>query len=87
MELQTRECQGLVSDAANKIWVGLGLDYITAEYNEGATKGKDDYRNDARAIGRLLDLVESLGQKNCVFFSQEFLLDSHIPVIAAHRKG
>lgn len=87
VELQTRECQSLVADAANKVWVGLGLDYVTAEYGEGATKGKDEVRNDARAIGRLLDQVESLGQKNCVFFSQEFLLDSHIPVMASHRKA
>ncbi len=85
VELQTRECQSLVADVADKIWVGLGLDYITAEYSEGATKGQAAVRNDAAALGRLLDLVESLGQKNCVFFSQEFLLDSHIPVIASHR--
>lgn len=87
VELQTRECQSLVPDAARTIWVGLGLDYIVAEYNEGATKGDRGCLNKGPAIARLLSLLESLGQKNCVFFSHQFLLDEHIPVIAAHRQG
>jgi hypothetical protein len=87
VELQVRECQSLVANPAEKMWVGLGLDYITAEYSQGATKGDNAYRNDAAAIGRLLDLLESLGEKNCLFFSDEFLLDEHIPVIAGHRKA
>lgn len=86
VELQTMECQSLIADAADRIWVGLGLDYIVAEYNEGPTKGDKGVLNKADAIARLLDLLESLGQKNCVFFSHRFLLDEHIPVMAAHRK-
>ncbi len=86
VELQVRECQSLVADAAQKIWVGLGLDFIVAEYSEGPTKGDKACLNKADAIARLLDLLESLGQKNAVFFSHQFLLDEHIPVMAAHRK-
>jgi uncharacterized lipoprotein YddW (UPF0748 family) len=85
VELQTRESQSLVPDAADKIWVGLGLDYVVAEFGEGATKGNHAYRNNGAAIARLLDLLESLGQRNCVFFSHHFLLDEHIPIMAGHR--
>jgi hypothetical protein len=87
VELQTRECQSLIPDAANNVWVGLGLDYIAAEYWEGASKGSADVRNDAATLARQLDLVESLGQRNCVFFSHNFLLDEHIPVMAAHHNA
>jgi uncharacterized lipoprotein YddW (UPF0748 family) len=87
VELQTLECRSLIPDAAEKVWVGLGLDYIAAEYWQGDMKGNDAARNDAAALGRQLDLLESLGQKNCLFFSHQFLLDEHIPVIAAHRAG
>lgn len=86
VELQTRECQALVPDAARKIWVGLGLDYIVAEYGEGATKGDKACLNKGPDIARLLDLLEALGQRNCVFFSQHFLLDEHLPVMASHRR-
>lgn len=87
VELQTRECQSLIPDAATSVWVGLGLDYIAAEYWEGELKGNDAARNDAAALAQQLDMLESLGQRNCLFFSHQFLLDEHIPVIAAHRAG
>ncbi len=87
VELETRECQSLIPDPADRIWIGLGLDYIVAEYYEGATKGDKCMRNKADDVARLLDLLESLGQKNCVFFEHGQLLDEHIPVLASHRQS
>ena len=92
VELQTLECRSRIANAQQDIWVGLGLDYITAEYSQGRREypepgdtHKDTFRNDAAAIRRLLDLQARLGQQNVVFFSHAFLTDAHIPVIAEYR--
>ena len=84
VELQTLECQSFVPDAAAKIWVGLGLDWIAAECSD--SKYTDHaQRNGAATIAAQLDLLARMGQQNCCFFSYEFLLDEHIPVLAARR--
>lgn len=90
VELQTLECQFRIPKARENIWIGLGLDYITAEYSQGCREypeagdtHKDAYRNDAAALKRLLELQARLGQQQVVFFSHAFLKEEHIPVIAA----
>ncbi len=92
VELETLECQYRVPEARESIWMGLGLDVITAEYAQAhrdhPEPGKvhqDAFKNDAAAIGRQLDLQVRLGQQHVVFFSHAFLRDEHIPVMAAYR--
>lgn len=94
VELQTLECQFHIPEARENIWIGLGLDYITAEYSQGCREypepgdtHKDAFRNDAAALRRQLELQVRLGQQHVVFFSHAFLRDEHIPVIAAYRGG
>jgi uncharacterized lipoprotein YddW (UPF0748 family) len=92
VELETLECQYRVPDARETIWVGLGLDYITAEYSQGcrehpdpADTHKEQFRNNGPALARQLDLLQRLGQQHVVFFSHAFLRDEVIPVIAGYR--
>ena len=92
VELQTLECQYRVPDAREKIWIGLGLDVITAEYAQGCREypdpediRKDEFINNAPALRRQLDLQMRLGQQQVVFFSHAFLKDEHIPAIADYR--
>jgi hypothetical protein len=37
-------------------------------------------------MAAILDHLEAIGQRNCVFYCYEAMLDEHIPVLASHRK-
>ena len=94
VELQTLESQFRIPDAREIIWMGLGLDCITAEFPQGLREypergdtHKDVLKNDGAAIRRQLDMLLRLGQQHVVFFSHAFLKDEHIPVIAGFRKA
>ena len=82
VELQTQECRQLVAAASDKIWMGLALGGATAEYMFGATKHNRAYRADAGKLTEQLELQQRFGQKHCVFFSYDQMLDEHIPVLA-----
>jgi uncharacterized lipoprotein YddW (UPF0748 family) len=82
IELQTLECHKLVPDAANRIWVGLTLGTPAESYPHDLS-----VLNGAAEIAAILNRLEEMGQKNCVFYSYEGLLDEHIPVLASHRKA
>jgi len=92
VELHTLECQSRVPNARETIWMGLGLDVITAEYAQGYRDHpdpndiyKDTFKNDAAAIRQQLKMQARLGQQQVVFFSHAFLKDEHIPVMAEFR--
>ena len=82
VELQTRECRQLIPDAAHRIWVGMTLGTPAESYPHDCS-----VINGAAEIAALLNRLEEMGQKNCVFYSYEALLDEHIPVLASHRKA
>jgi uncharacterized lipoprotein YddW (UPF0748 family) len=81
IELQTRECAQYVSDVANQIWVGLTLG-TPAE----CWPHDQSVINGAAEITAILDHLEAIGQRNCVCYCYEAMLDEHIPVLASHRK-
>ncbi|MHB9133973.1 MAG: family 10 glycosylhydrolase [Armatimonadota bacterium] len=92
VELETLECQYRIPNAQETIWIGLGLDVITAEYAQGYRDfpdpddtRKDVFKNDGPALRRQLDMLTRLGQQNVVFFSHEFLKDEAIAAIAEYR--
>jgi len=80
VELQTQECRQLTPDAANRIWIGLTFGWTPEDPDHSVVNG-------AREIALLLERLEKLGQKNCVFFSYEAFRDEHIPVLAGRRRG
>ncbi|MBU4212051.1 MAG: family 10 glycosylhydrolase [Verrucomicrobia bacterium] len=92
VELQTLECQRLIPEARRKVWMGLGLNEVTAEYRQGKTDepGVKDVKdpslkNGAAAIETLLRDQVRMGQENVLFFCYEGLLDEHLPVMAQFR--
>jgi len=92
VELQTLECQRLIPEARRKVWMGLGLNEVTAEYRQGKTDepgAKDvkdpSLKNGAAAIESLLRDQVRMGQENVLFFCYEGLLDEHLPVMAQFR--
>lgn len=93
VELQTRECHALFPQVAtNNIWMGLVLSrtiefcQTLGQFPDGPEQGDSSVYNDAKAMTVLLDAQEKMGQRNCVLFSYEQLLDEHIPIIARYRK-
>ena len=88
VELQTRECHALFPAAATNIWMGLVLSRTVefgqtrGQFPEGPEQGDPSLYNDAKAVVTLLESQVRMGQRNCIFFSYEQLLDEHIPVLA-----
>lgn len=94
LELQTRECQALIPRAATDIWMGLVLSrsvefcqtlescQTLGRFPEGPERGDPSLWNDAKTMAGLLADQERMGQRNCILFTYEQLLDEHIPVLA-----
>jgi uncharacterized lipoprotein YddW (UPF0748 family) len=92
VELETLECQARDAAARQRIWVGLGLDAVNAEfatamrdYPEENDPRRAEQLNDGAAIRRQLDIQARLGQEQVLFFSHAFLKDDHIAVIKEYR--
>lgn len=88
VELQTRESQHEIPNANTDIWIGLGLGELTVEYMATYHDTPDPALiNGPEQLAALLEDQVKMGQHNCIFFSYQFLLDEHLPVLARFRKG
>jgi uncharacterized lipoprotein YddW (UPF0748 family) len=90
---QTDECRHLLPNAAETVWVGLGLGEVTAEYFQGLSDDPTEntydsaMKNDATALEAQLREQLDMGQENVAFFCYSELYDEHLPVLARYREG
>jgi hypothetical protein len=94
VELETRECQALFPQAATNIWMGLVLSrsvefcqtlescQTSGQFPDGPEKGDPSLYNYAADMAALLEAQVQMGQRNCILFTYEQLLDEHISVLA-----
>ena len=99
VELQTCECQSLSPQAATNIWMGLVLSrsvefcqtlescQTSGQFPDGPEKGDPSLYNYAEDMEVLLNAQLQLGQRNCILYNYEQLLDEHIPVLAQFRNA
>ncbi len=66
VELQTLEAHSIIRNPESNVWMGLGVDSVTAEYN---TSKNDAYRNTPGQLKVIMERLHSIGQRNFVFFS------------------
>ncbi|MHB9134189.1 MAG: family 10 glycosylhydrolase [Armatimonadota bacterium] len=91
IELQTQECRAMFPQGAQTIWMGLVLSRSVefcasiGQFPDGPEQGDPALFNDAPRMAELLADQVRLGQRNCVLFTYEQLLDEHIPILAQFR--
>jgi len=84
VELHARESRSRIKNAEHNVWMGLGLSYITAEWQENK---QPEHMNDAAKIKEQLEMLQGLGQRNVVFFAydKEWVTEEHIEVMSTAR--
>jgi uncharacterized lipoprotein YddW (UPF0748 family) len=91
VQWQTEECRSLLPQHTGRIWVGLGLGIVTAEFYQGLSDVQDGtannptMKNDAQEIAFQLQEQLRMGQENVAFFCYSELSDEHLPVLARYR--
>ena len=80
VEIQTMGASSRVANPKENVWMGLGLDIMTAEYSSSK---KPEDANDSANTRKQLEMLAGMGQRNVVFFAylKEWVPDDTIEMM------